>query len=103
MKSIVILGGAFFALGNVNPAAEANVSASLSKIHGCFPKKEIKQTSLVQTVALSCKFGYIVLITHQTYEFITIRISIQSDNSPNTGQQRISLVHTFQSNQVTEN
>jgi len=26
VKRIVILGGAFFALGNVNPAAEANVS-----------------------------------------------------------------------------
>ena len=25
MKKIVILGGAFFSLGNVNPAAEANV------------------------------------------------------------------------------
>lgn len=29
MKKIVILGGAFFALGNVNPAAEANVQHSL--------------------------------------------------------------------------
>lgn len=27
---MVILGGAFFALGNVNPAAEANVSAGIS-------------------------------------------------------------------------
>lgn len=26
VKRIVILGGAFFALGNVSPAAEANVS-----------------------------------------------------------------------------
>lgn len=26
MKRLVVLGGAFFALGNVNPAAEANVS-----------------------------------------------------------------------------
>ena len=25
MKKIVVLGGAFFSLGNVNPAAEANV------------------------------------------------------------------------------
>lgn len=29
MKRIVVLGGAFFALGNVNPAAEANVSANV--------------------------------------------------------------------------
>lgn len=29
MKRIVVLGGAFFALGNVNPAAEANVSRSV--------------------------------------------------------------------------
>lgn len=29
MKKIVVLGGAFFALGNVNPAAEANVKPSL--------------------------------------------------------------------------
>lgn len=28
VKRVVVLGGAFFALGNVNPAAEANVSAS---------------------------------------------------------------------------
>lgn len=32
VKNIVVLGGAFFALGNVNPAAEANVSASFSYI-----------------------------------------------------------------------
>jgi hypothetical protein len=29
VKQIVILGGAFFVNGNVNPAAEANVSLSL--------------------------------------------------------------------------
>lgn len=28
VKRVVVLGGAFFALGNVNPAAEANVSAT---------------------------------------------------------------------------
>lgn len=27
VKKIVVLGGSFFALGNVNPAAEANVSS----------------------------------------------------------------------------
>ncbi|GMP84546.1 hypothetical protein CsSME_00038032 [Camellia sinensis var. sinensis] len=27
VKKVVILGGSFFALGNVNPAAEANVSS----------------------------------------------------------------------------
>lgn len=32
VKRLVILGGAFFSLGNVNPAAEANVSC-------CFPFK----------------------------------------------------------------
>lgn len=30
MKKVVVLGGAFFALGNANPAAEANVSAIVS-------------------------------------------------------------------------
>ena len=30
VKNVVVLGGAFFALGNVNPAAEANVSARFS-------------------------------------------------------------------------
>lgn len=29
VKKVVILGGAFFALGNVNPAAEANVNSLL--------------------------------------------------------------------------
>jgi hypothetical protein len=29
VKKIVVLGGAFFALGNVNPAAEANVSCRI--------------------------------------------------------------------------
>lgn len=38
MKNIVVLGGAFFALGNVNPAAEANVSASFSYICDLYTK-----------------------------------------------------------------
>ena len=32
VKREVILGGSFFALGNVNPAAEANVSGGLLSI-----------------------------------------------------------------------
>ncbi|KAG4963589.1 hypothetical protein JHK82_040261 [Glycine max] len=32
VKRIVILGGAFFALGNVNPVAEANVSGGFCKL-----------------------------------------------------------------------
>lgn len=28
VKRVVVLGGSFFALGNINPAAEANVSTS---------------------------------------------------------------------------
>ena len=32
VKKIVVLGGSFFALGNVNPAAEANVSGQLLSV-----------------------------------------------------------------------
>lgn len=36
MKRIVILGGSFFALGNVNPAAEANVSGGFMSFFTAF-------------------------------------------------------------------
>lgn len=46
VKKLVILGGAFFSLGNVNPAAEANVSVMFS-LCGCSNLFSNDQTHLI--------------------------------------------------------
>lgn len=52
VKRVIILGGAFFALGNVNPAAEANVSRDSLYIFlkGESPRKLLVNMASIKTI-----------------------------------------------------